>query len=54
MKSQGDVYAKIIEEVVEGSKADFEEHGISSTTLQELQQVRSRQFRYGKRSCNRL
>jgi len=36
---QGDVYAKIIEEVVEASKGDFEENGVSSITLQELQQV---------------
>lgn len=52
MRSQGDVYAKIIEEVIESSRTDFEEHGISPTTLQELQQVRSRPFRHGKRSCH--
>ncbi|EME82855.1 uncharacterized protein MYCFIDRAFT_64208 [Pseudocercospora fijiensis CIRAD86] len=34
----GDVYAKIIEEVVAASSADFEENGVGSTTLQELQQ----------------
>ncbi|KAF2858093.1 transcription factor IIA, alpha/beta subunit [Piedraia hortae CBS 480.64] len=33
----GDVYAKIIEAVVEGSKSDFEEHGIRSSTLEDLQ-----------------
>jgi len=36
---QGDVYAKVIEEVIEASKADFEENGVSSLTLQEMQQV---------------
>lgn len=40
MHSQGDVYAKIIEEVVTASSNDFEESGVSSTTLSELQQVR--------------
>ncbi|KAF7192869.1 Transcription initiation factor IIA large subunit [Pseudocercospora fuligena] len=34
----GDVYAKIIEEVVAASSTDFEENGVVGTTLQELQQ----------------
>ncbi|KAF2483778.1 transcription factor IIA, alpha/beta subunit [Neohortaea acidophila] len=33
----GDVYAKIIEEVVQASSTDFEESGVSQLTLQELQ-----------------
>ncbi|KAF2163751.1 hypothetical protein M409DRAFT_57241 [Zasmidium cellare ATCC 36951] len=33
----GDVYAKIIEEVVAHSTTDFEESGVGSTTLKELQ-----------------
>lgn len=37
---QGDVYAKIIEEVVAHSTTDFEESGVGSTTLKELQAVR--------------
>jgi len=44
--SQGDVYAKIIEEVVEASRADFEENGVSSLTLQELQQVSWQSFAF--------
>lgn len=38
---QGDVYAKIIEEVVTASAGDFEESGVGTTTLSELQQVRT-------------
>ncbi|KAK5134602.1 hypothetical protein LTR08_006258 [Meristemomyces frigidus] len=34
----GDVYAKIIEEVIEKSKDDFEETGVGQQTLTELQQ----------------
>lgn len=36
---QGDVYLKIIEEVVAASANDFEESGVGQTTLNELQQV---------------
>jgi hypothetical protein len=36
---QGDVYLKIIEEVVEASKNDFEESGVGQGTLNGLQQV---------------
>lgn len=39
ISSQGDVYAKIIEGVIEASKVDFEENGVSSITLQEMKQV---------------
>ncbi|KAF2211644.1 hypothetical protein CERZMDRAFT_90850 [Cercospora zeae-maydis SCOH1-5] len=35
----GDVYLKIIEEVITASQADFEEGGVGSQTLGELQQV---------------
>ena len=42
---QGDVYQKIIEEVVHASSNDFEESGVMGSTLQELQQVRIRHFR---------
>ena len=38
--NQGDVYLKIIEEVVNTSANDFEENGVSQGTLHELQQVR--------------
>jgi hypothetical protein len=38
-EEQGDVYLKIIEEVVEASKNDFEESGVGQGTLNELQQV---------------
>lgn len=36
---QGDVYEKIIQEVVDASKNDFEESGVGQGTLNELQQV---------------
>jgi hypothetical protein len=36
---QGDVYEKIIQEVVDASKNDFEESGVGQATLNELQQV---------------
>ena len=36
---QGDVYQKIIEEVVLASTNDFEESGVGQTTLNELRQV---------------
>jgi hypothetical protein len=36
---QGDVYQKIIEEVVAASTNDFEESGVGQATLNELQQV---------------
>ena len=39
MSQQGDVYLKIIEDVVQASVTDFEETGVSQTTLNELQQV---------------
>ncbi|RMY44098.1 hypothetical protein D0864_15696 [Hortaea werneckii] len=35
----GDVYAKIIEEVIEASKHDFDDTGVGQGTLSELQQV---------------
>lgn len=38
---QGDVYQKIIEEVVQASMNDFEESGVGQGTLNELQQVSS-------------
>ena len=41
---QGDVYAKVIEDVISASSTDFEESGVSQSTLQELQKV-SRMFR---------
>ena len=37
---QGDVYAKIIEDVIQASSTDFEESGVSQSTLLELQKVR--------------
>ncbi|EME46426.1 hypothetical protein DOTSEDRAFT_70433 [Dothistroma septosporum NZE10] len=40
----GDVYQKIIEEVVQASSNDFEESGVMGSTLQELQQVRAQHF----------
>jgi len=36
---QGDVYLKIIEEVIATSSTDFEESGVSQSTLQDLQRV---------------
>ncbi|KAI7400733.1 hypothetical protein KC336_g14811 [Hortaea werneckii] len=36
----GDVYAKIIEEVIEASKHDFDDTGVGQGTLSELQQTR--------------
>lgn len=39
-RPQGDVYAKIIEDVCAASATDFEESGVGSSTLLELQQVR--------------
>ena len=36
---KGDVYQKIIEDVISASATDFEESGVSQATLQELQQV---------------
>ena len=41
MFRQGDVYLKIIEEVVQASMNDFEESGVGQGTLNELQQVSS-------------
>jgi hypothetical protein len=38
-EEQGDVYEKIIQEVVDASKNDFEESGVGQGTLNELQQV---------------
>ena len=38
-EEQGDVYEKIIHEVVDASKNDFEESGVGQGTLNELQQV---------------
>jgi hypothetical protein len=40
MRCQGDIYAKIIEEVVNNSTNDFEENGVNQSTLSELQKVR--------------
>ena len=39
LRKQGDVYEKIIQEVVDASKNDFEESGVGQGTLNELQQV---------------
>ena len=39
VEEQGDVYEKIIQEVVDASKNDFEESGVGQGTLNELQQV---------------
>lgn len=39
MRRQGDVYAKIIEDVVDMSKGDFDDNGVGQGTLSELQQV---------------
>ncbi|KAM0720609.1 hypothetical protein Q7P37_004746 [Cladosporium fusiforme] len=39
----GDVYEKIIQEVVDASKNDFEESGVGQGTLNELQQVSANQ-----------
>lgn len=41
---QGDVYNKIIDDVISASSTDFEESGVSQSTLQELRKV-SRMFR---------
>jgi hypothetical protein len=38
-EEQGDVYEKIIQEVVDASKNDFEESGVGQGTLNELQLV---------------
>lgn len=37
---QGDIFQKIIEDVVAASQNDFEENGVQPQTLNELQQVR--------------
>lgn len=39
MLTQGDVFQKIIDEIVQASQADFEENGVNQQTLVELQQV---------------
>ncbi|GAB7341694.1 hypothetical protein MBLNU457_g0035t2 [Dothideomycetes sp. NU457] len=39
MLVQGDVFQKIIEEIVQASQADFEENGVNQQTLIELQQT---------------
>jgi len=39
MSIQGDVFQKIIDEIVQASQADFEENGVNQQTLVELQQV---------------
>jgi len=39
MTFQGDVFQKIIDEIVQASQADFEENGVNQQTLVELQQV---------------
>jgi hypothetical protein len=36
---QGDVYLKVIEDVIAGSKEEFEHAGVGQGTLGELQQV---------------
>jgi hypothetical protein len=41
---QGDVYAKIIEDVCTASRNDFDEHGITTATLDELRAVRILSF----------
>lgn len=38
-KQQGNVYAQIIEKVIEASSNDFEEFGVDSSTLEEMKQV---------------
>lgn len=39
--TQGDVYLKVIEDVIAGSKEEFEHAGVGQDTLGELQQVSS-------------
>ena len=39
MKTQGDIFQKIIEDVCAASKNDFEENGVEPQALNELQQV---------------
>jgi hypothetical protein len=36
---QGEIYEKIIQEVINASQNDFEENGVQQQTLMELQQV---------------
>jgi hypothetical protein len=50
---KGDVYAKIIEEVIATSTTDFEESGVGQTTLSEMQQVRNAllSFIHHSQSC---